>query len=109
MKRTGSGVLALTAALTASSILRESMYLSRYSCTDIFSEFSRSLRIDALRKHDRAGSFVARPDLQVRPPLFLIFTSPCLEMSRVGSGRVIRTGQGPSESPETWIRLLGPT
>lgn len=38
MKRTGSGVLALTAALTASSIFRESMCLSRYSCTDIFRE-----------------------------------------------------------------------
>lgn len=36
MKRTGSGVLALTAALTASSIFRESVCLSRYSCTDIF-------------------------------------------------------------------------
>lgn len=36
MKRTGSGDLALTAALTASSILRESMCLFRYSCTDIF-------------------------------------------------------------------------
>lgn len=37
MKRTGSVVLALTAALTASSSLRESVYLSRYSCTDISS------------------------------------------------------------------------
>lgn len=36
MKRTGSEVLALTAALTASSIFRESMCLSKYSCTDIF-------------------------------------------------------------------------
>lgn len=40
MKRTGSAVLALTAALTASSIFRESMCLSRYSCTDISSSFS---------------------------------------------------------------------
>lgn len=37
MKRTGSEDLALTAALTASSILRESKCLSRYSCTNIFS------------------------------------------------------------------------
>lgn len=36
MKRTGSEVLALTAALTASSIFRESVCLSKYSCTDIF-------------------------------------------------------------------------
>jgi len=35
MKRTGSEVLALTAALTASSSFRESKCLSRYSCTDI--------------------------------------------------------------------------
>lgn len=37
MKRTGSEVLARTAALTASSSFRESMCLSRYSCTDISS------------------------------------------------------------------------
>ena len=35
MKMTGSRVLALTAALTASSIFRESMCFSRYCCTDI--------------------------------------------------------------------------
>lgn len=37
IKSTGSRALALTAALTASSIFRESMCLSRYSWTDIFS------------------------------------------------------------------------
>ena len=35
MKMTGSGLLALTAALTASSIFRESVCFSRYCCTDI--------------------------------------------------------------------------
>lgn len=35
MKMTGSRVLALTAALTASSIFRESICFSRYCCTDI--------------------------------------------------------------------------
>lgn len=39
MKRTGSEALALTAALTASSIFRESKCLSRYSCTDISPSF----------------------------------------------------------------------
>lgn len=35
MNKTGSGVFALTAAFTASSIFRESKCLSRYSSTDI--------------------------------------------------------------------------
>nr|GME15336.1 hypothetical protein Iba_scaffold16111CG0010 [Ipomoea batatas] len=49
MKRTGSEVFARTAALTASSSFRESMCLSRYSCTDIFSEVGRFAEVEELK------------------------------------------------------------
>lgn len=67
MKRTGSEVFARTAALTASSIFRESMYLSRYSCTDIFSEVGRFAEVEELKvklRSDRDGNlFIFFPDL----------------------------------------------